>query len=53
MPDHSLSKEIFPNIQSEPRLTQLEAILLEGFFLGLGLQTEPDLGAPSVRGENQ
>jgi len=26
MPDHSFSKEIFPNIQSEPPLTQLEAI---------------------------
>jgi len=26
MPDHSLSKEIFPNIQSEPPLMQLEAI---------------------------
>jgi len=26
MPDHSFSKEIFPNVQSEPPLTQLEAI---------------------------
>jgi len=26
MPDHSCSKEIFPNIQSKPSLTQLEAI---------------------------
>jgi len=26
MPDHSLSNEIFPNIQSEPPLTLLEAI---------------------------
>jgi len=26
MPDHSFSKEIFPNIQSTPLLTQLEAI---------------------------
>jgi len=26
MPDHSFSEEIFPNIQSEPPLTQLEAI---------------------------
>ena len=26
-PDHSFSKEIFPNIQSKPPLTQLEAIL--------------------------
>ena len=26
MPDHSFSKEIFPNIQSKPPLTQLEAI---------------------------
>jgi len=24
MPDHSFSKEIFPNIQSKPPLTQLE-----------------------------
>jgi len=26
MPDHSFSKEIFPNIQSESPLMQLEAI---------------------------
>jgi len=26
MSDHSFSKEIFPNIQSKPSLTQLEAI---------------------------
>jgi len=26
MPDHSLSKEIFPNIQPKPPLTQLEAM---------------------------
>ena len=26
MPDHSFSKEIFPNIQSKPPLMQLEAI---------------------------
>jgi len=26
MPDHSFSKEIFPNIQSKPLLMQLEAI---------------------------
>jgi len=26
MPDHYFSKEIFPNIQSKPPLTQLEAI---------------------------
>jgi len=26
MPDHSFSKGIFPNIQPEPSLTQLEAI---------------------------
>jgi len=26
MPDHSFSKEIFPNTQSKPSLTQLEAI---------------------------
>ena len=26
MPDHSFHKEIFPNVQSEPPLTQLEAI---------------------------
>jgi len=25
MPDHSFSKEIFPDIQSKPPLTQLEA----------------------------
>jgi len=26
MPDHSFRREIFPNIQSKPPLTQLEAI---------------------------
>ena len=26
MPDHSFSKEIFPNIQSEPPLMKLEAV---------------------------
>ena len=26
MPDHSFSKEILPNIQSEPPLMQLEAV---------------------------
>jgi len=26
MPDHSFSREIFPNIQSKPPLMQLEAI---------------------------
>jgi len=29
VPDHSFSKEIFPNIQSEPPLMQLEAIKSE------------------------
>jgi len=29
MPDNSYSKEIFPNVQSKPRLMQLEAMALE------------------------
>jgi len=30
MPDNSFSKDIFPNIQSKPPLTQLEAIKRRG-----------------------
>jgi len=34
MPDHSFSKEIFPNIQSKPLLMQLEAIKLIPLRMG-------------------
>ena len=33
MPDHSFSNEFFPNIQSEPPLTQLEVIACRPKFL--------------------
>jgi len=39
MSDHSFSKEIFPNIQSEPPLTQLEAIAFRPITSYLGEET--------------
>jgi len=41
MPDHSFSEEIFPNIQSEPPLMQLEAISSHPIagYLGEGTNT--------------
>jgi len=41
MPDHSFSKEIFPHIQSESPLTQLEAIATHPILL---VAWEKDLG---------
>jgi len=39
MPDHSFNKEIFPNIQSKPPLTQLEAISSHPIASYLGEET--------------
>ena len=39
VPDHSASKDIFPNIQSKPPLTQLEAISLHPTMSYLGEET--------------
>jgi len=39
MPDHSFSKEIFPNIQSKPPLTHLEAIASRPITSYLGEET--------------
>jgi len=49
MPDHSFSKEIFPNVQSKPPLTQLEAIascLITGY---LGEETNTCLTTASFQ----
>ena len=49
-PDHSLGKEIFPNIRSEPPLMQLEAIASRPIagWLGENTDTNP-AGGESVR----
>ena len=39
MPDHSCSKEIFPNIQSKPPLKQLQAIASHPITSYLGDET--------------
>jgi len=49
-PDHSFNKEIFPSIQSEPPLTQLEAIASSPFAGCLGEETNPHLPTPSCQG---
>jgi len=41
MPDHSLTKEIFPNIQSKPPLMQLEAIAPRPVASYLGEEPNP------------
>jgi len=43
MPDHSSRKEIFPNIQSKPPLTQLEAIASRSVASYLGEDTNTRL----------
>jgi len=48
-PDHSCSKEIFPNIQSEPPLTQLEAIASRPITGYLGEETNSHLTTPSCQ----
>jgi len=47
MPDHSFSKDIFPNIQSEPPLTQLEAIASRPVASYLGEETNTHLTTAS------
>jgi len=47
MPDHSFSKEIFPNIPSEPPLTQLEALASRPMASYLEEETNPRLTTPS------
>ena len=44
-PDHSFSKEVFPNIQSEPPLMQLEVIASRPVSGYLGEETNPRLTA--------
>ena len=47
VPDHSLSKESLPNIQSEPPLTQLEAIASCPIASYLGEETNTRLATPT------
>jgi len=49
MPDHSFSKEIFPNIQSEPPLAQLEAVSFRPVSSYLGEDTNTHLTTTSVQ----
>jgi len=49
MPDHSFSKEIFPNIQSKPPLTQLEAIASRPITSYLGEETNTRLTTTSFQ----
>ena len=49
MPDHSFSKEIFPNIKSKPHLTQLEAIASRPIASYLGEETNIRLTTPSFQ----
>ncbi|KAK4813748.1 LOW QUALITY PROTEIN: hypothetical protein QYF61_023684 [Mycteria americana] len=47
--DNPFSKEIFPNIQSKPLLTQLEAISSHPITSYLGEETDPHLSTPSFQ----
>jgi len=49
MSDHSFSKEIFPNIQSKPPLTQLEAIASPPIASYLGEETNTCLTTTSFQ----
>jgi len=49
MPDHSFRKEIFPNIQSKPPLTQLEAIASHLTTCYLEEDTDPHLTTTSFQ----
>ena len=53
MPDHSFSKDIFPNIQSKPPLMQLEAIASRPIAGYLGDQHLPHYNLLSGSGEAQ
>jgi len=48
-PDHSCRKEIFPNIQPEPSLMQLEAIASRPVAGYWGGDTNPRLTTPSCQ----
>ena len=49
MPDHSFSKEIFPNIQSKPPLVQLEATASRPIAGYLGEETNTRLTTTSFQ----
>jgi len=49
MPDHSFSKEKFPNIQSKPPLTQLEAVASHPVASYLGEETNTRLTTTSLQ----
>jgi len=49
MPDHSFSKDIVPNIQSKPPLTQLEAIASHPIASYLGEETNTRLTTTSFQ----
>jgi len=49
MPDHSFSKEIFPNIQPKPPLTQLEAMASHPIASYLREETNTHLTTPSFQ----
>ena len=49
MPDHSFSKEIFPKIQSEAPLTQLETIASCPIASYLGEETNTHLATASFQ----
>ena len=49
MPDHSFCKEIFPNIQSKPPLTQLEAVSSHPITCYLGEETNTHLATTSFQ----
>jgi len=49
MPDHSFSREIFPNIQCKPPLLQPEAIASRPIAGSLGEETNPRLTTPSFQ----
>jgi len=49
MPDHSFSKEISPNIQFKPPLTQLEAIFSRPIASYLGEETNTRLTTTSFQ----
>jgi len=50
MSDHSFSKKVFPNIQSKPPLTQLEAIASRPIASYLGEKTKTCLTTTSRQG---
>jgi len=49
MPDHSFSKEIYPNIESKSPLTQLEAVASHPIASYLGEETSTHLTTTSFQ----